>query len=289
MLSFRIVANFHRQILSGVYLSLDKSKLSNIANLDPGLMAKVAPSDPGNSHGVIYMWGTYGLGYSVNMMGKLLPGVPLDSWGLIFDPAYAKQLGACGISMIDDPSGVVRLVLLYLGKSPAAPSLNDLPEVETILTKIRPYVRNINSSFNMEAMAQGEACISIGYNGAFMQARQKSKETKTALQLTYVIPKQGSLLWVDMLAIPRDAPHQENAYRFINFLMNPPVIAKISNAILFANANTAAAQFLDPSIVADTVIYPTPDERQRLFLQTGDSPELARAITRLWQKFKTGQ
>jgi spermidine/putrescine-binding protein len=283
------VANIRRQILAGAYTSLDKQRLPNLANLDEGLLETVAPSDPGNSHAAIYMWGTYGLGYNADMLEKLLPGAALDTWKLIFDPAYAKKLSGCGISLADDPAEIIRIVLLYLGKDPANPRLDDLPAVEKTLKSIRPFVRNISSVFNMDAMAQGETCIAVGYNGGFLQALQKVNESGNHLRLRYAIPTEGSLLWVDLLAIPRDAPHPDNAYQFINYLLEPEVTAKISDAILYANANKAALPFQRSSIATNPVIYPDAEDRKRLFLQTEDSPELARAITLLWQTFKSGQ
>jgi putrescine transport system substrate-binding protein len=280
---------FQRQIRSGAYLPLDKSKLPNLVNIDPAFMSQVAVNDPGNMHGVVYAWGTYGIGYNAKMVAEVLPNVPLNSWRLIFDPAFAARLAKCGINLLDAPAGVVRLVLKYLGKNPNAPSPQDLADVETVLSKIRPYIRTIDSSINIQAMANGDICIALGYNGDFVQARNRAKEAKNGVKIGYVIPDEGSLLWFDMLAIPRDAPHVANAHRFINYLMNPQVIANISNFIGFANANSAASPLLDASIVADTVIYPPRDQQERLFVESEDSPEQSRAITRLWQKFKTAQ
>jgi putrescine transport system substrate-binding protein len=280
---------FQRQIRSGVYLPLDKKKLPNLANLDPELMARVAINDPGNTHGVIYAWGTYGIGYNEKMLAQALPNEPLDSWRLIFDPAYARKLAACGISTLDAPAGVVRLVLQYLGKNPDAPSSQDLAEVGTVLSKIRPYIRTIDSTNIIQAMANGDICIALGYNGDFVQARKRAKDAKNGVEIGYMIPKEGSLLWFDILAIPRDAPNVESAHLFMNYLMDPKVIATITNFIGFANANTAASPLLDASIAADPIIFPPRDQQQRLFVQTEDSPEQSRAITRLWQKFKTGE
>jgi putrescine transport system substrate-binding protein len=198
-------------------------------------------------------------------------------------------LAKCGINLLDAPAGVVRLVLKYLGKDPNAPSPQDLADVDIVLSKIRPYIRTIDSSINIQAMANGDICIALGYNGDFVQARNRAKEAKNGMKIGYLIPDEGSLLWFDMLAIPRDAPNVENAHLFINYLMNPQVIANISNFIGFANANSAASPLLDASIIADTIVYPTRDQQQRLFVQSEDSPEQSRAITRLWQKFKTAQ
>jgi putrescine transport system substrate-binding protein len=278
-----------RQVRSGAYLPLDKGRLPNLANLDPAIMSRVALNDPGNVHGVVYAWGTYGIGYNAKMVAEALPNVPLNSWRLIFDPAFAAKLAKCGINLLDAPAGVVRLVLAYLGKNPDAPSAQDLADVEAVLSKIRPYIRTIDSSINIQAMANGDICVALGYNGDFVQARNRAKEAKNGVQIGYLIPDEGSLLWFDMLAIPRDAPNAANAHLFIDYLMNPQVIANISNFIGFANANSAASPLLDASIVADPIIYPPADQRRRLFVQSEDSPEQSRAITRLWQKFKTAQ
>jgi putrescine transport system substrate-binding protein len=280
---------FQRQIRSGAYLPLDKAKLPNLVNLDPAIMARVALNDPGNAHGVVYAWGTYGIGYNAKMVADALPNAPLNSWRLIFDPAYAAKLAKCGINFLDAPAGVVRLVLKYLGKNPNAATPQDLADVETVLTKIRPYVRTIDSSIDIQAMANGDICVALGYNGSFVQARNRAKEAKNGMNIGYSIPDEGSLLWFDMLAIPRDAPNAANAHLFINYLMAPQVIANISNFIGFANANSAASPLLEASIVADPIVYPPRDQQQRLFVQAEDSPEQSRAITRLWQKFKTAQ
>lgn len=278
-----------RQIRSGAYLPLDKTQLPNLANLDPAIMAKVALNDPGNAHAVVYAWGTYGIGYNAKMVAAALPNVPFNSWRVIFDPALASKLSKCGINILDAPAGVVRLVLKYLGKDTNAPSPQDLTEVEAVLARIRPYIRTIDSLRGIEAMANGDICVDLDYNGNFVQARRRAKDANNGIVIDYVIPNEGSLLWFDMLAIPRDAPNVANAHLFINYLMNPQVIANISNFTGFANANRAASPLINPSIVADTIVYPTSDQQQRLFVQSQDSPEQSRAITRLWQRFKTGQ
>jgi putrescine transport system substrate-binding protein len=280
---------FQRQIRSGAYLPLDKKQLPNLVNLDPAIMARVALNDPGKEHGVVYAWTTYGIGYNEKMLAEALPNVPVDSWRLIFDPSFAAKLSKCGISTIDAPAGVVRLVLKYLGKNPNAPSPQDLSDAASVLMKIRPYIRNIDTSNYTEAMANGDICIALGYSGDFVQARKRAEEVKNGIKINYVIPQEGSLISFDMLAIPKDAPHVANAHAFINYLMNPSVIANITNFVGYANANSAATPLIDTSILSDTVVYPTRDQQARLFVQMQDSAEQARAITRLWQRFKTGQ
>jgi putrescine transport system substrate-binding protein len=278
-----------RQIRGGAYRPLDKKLLPNLANLDPALMERVALNDPDNAHSVIYMWGTYGIGYNVSEVREALGGPPPDGWGLFFDPDYASRLQHCGIGTIDAPAGVIRLVLKYLGRDPNAPGPGDLEDAERVLLRIRPFIRTINTTNVIESMANGDLCIALGYNGDFVQARNRAREAKNGIQIAFLLPREGSLLWFDMLAIPRNAPHAANALALINFLMDPHVIAAISNYIGFANANIAATPFLDPSIASDPIVFPTPEQRRRLFVQAEDSPDQARALTRIWEKFKTGQ
>ena len=278
-----------RQIRSGAYLPLDRGKLPNLVNLDPAIMARVALNDPGNAHGVVYMWGTYGIAFNEKMVAQALPGIPMASWRLIFDPVFASKLATCGINLLDAPAGVERLALKYLGKNPNAPTAQDLADVESVLMKIRPYIRNIDSSIDIEALANGDICVALTYNGSFAQARNRAKEAKNGIKLDFVIPDEGSLLWFDMLAIPRDAPHVANAHAFINYLMNPQVIADDSKFIGNANANVAATPLLDRTIILDPAIYPPLDVQRRLFVQLEDTPEQTRAMTRIWQKFKTGE
>jgi putrescine transport system substrate-binding protein len=280
---------FERQIKAGVYLALDKSKLPNLKNMDPALMARVALHDPGNAHGVIYTWGTNGIGYNAKMISALMPDAPLDSWRLVFDPAVAARIAKCGISVLDSPAEMMRVVFSYLGKDPNSQSAEDLAQAAAVLDKIRPYVRNINSSEYIEALANGDLCVAVGYNGDALQARDRARDANKGIEVRYSIPKEGTILWFDMLAIPKDAPDRESAYAYLNYIMKPEVIAAISNFKRYANANAAAQHLVLPEVTRDPGIYPPPEVMQRLAVQLADSPEQTRALTRVWQKFKTGQ
>jgi putrescine transport system substrate-binding protein len=280
---------FERQIKAGVYLALDKSKLPNLKNMDPQLMAKVALHDKDNAHGIIYMWGTNGIGYNEKMVREAMPDAPLDSWRLVFDPAVAAKLAKCGISVLDSPAEMMRAVYSYLGKDPNSQSADDLAAAEGVLAKIRPYIRNINSSEYIEALANGDLCIAVGYNGDVMQARDRAREANKGIEIKYTVPKEGSILWFDMMAIPKDAPDADNAYAFLNYIMTPQVIADISNRKRYANGNAASTPLVDDAVKNDPGIYPPPEVRQKLAVQLADSADQTRAITRVWQKFKTGQ
>jgi putrescine transport system substrate-binding protein len=280
---------FERQIKAGVYLPLDKTKLPNLKNMDPLLMSRVAEHDPGNAHGVIYLWGTNGIGYNEKMVKALMPDAPLDSWRLVFDPAVASKIAKCGISVLDSPAEMMRAVLNYLGKNPNSQDAADIAAATQVLTKIRPFIRNINSSEYIEALANGDLCVSVGYNGDVMQARDRARDANKGIDIKYSIPKEGTIVWFDMLAIPKDAPDPDSAYAFINYLMTPQVIADVSNFKRYADANLAAQPLVHADVKEDPAIYPTPEQFQRLSVQLADSAEQTRAITRVWQEFKTGQ
>jgi putrescine transport system substrate-binding protein len=279
---------FERQIKAGVYLPLDKSKLPNLKNMDPQLMSRVALHDPGNAHGVIYTWGTNGIGYNEKMVKALMPDAPLDSWRLVFDPEVASKIAKCGISVLDSPAEMVRAVLNYLGKDPNSQKAEDLALAEATLAKIRPYIRNINSSEYIEALANGDLCVAVGYNGDVLQARDRARDANKGIEIKYIVPKEGSILWFDMLAIPADAPDIDSAYAFMNYMMIPQVAADVSDFRRYATANAAALPLVQPAVRDDPGIYPPLELRQKLAVQLADSPDQTRAITRVWQKFKTG-
>jgi putrescine transport system substrate-binding protein len=278
-----------RQIKAGVYLPLDKSRLPKLSNMDPKLMAQLAANDPDNAHAIIYLWGTDGLGYNEKMIRAIMPDAPFDSWRMVFDPAIASKLSKCGISVLDTPADMVRVVLAYLGRDPNSQDPKDLDLAEAALTKIRPYVRNINSSEYIEALANGDLCLAVGFNGDVLQARDRARDAGKGIDIKYSIPKEGTILWMDVMAVPKDAPDPDSAYAFIDYMLTPQVMANVSNFKRYANANAAAQPLVAAEVKADPGIYPTPEQMQRLTVQTMDTPETTRAQTRLWQKFKTGQ
>ena len=280
---------FERQIKAGVYLTLDKSRLPNLKNMDPQLMSRVALHDPDNAHGVIYTWGTNGIGYNEKMIKALVPDAPFDSWRMVFDPAVASKIAKCGISVLDSPAEMVRMVLSYLGRDPNSQKAEDLAASEATMTKIRPYIRNINSSEYIEALANGDICLAVGYNGDVLQARDRARDANKGIEIKFIVPKEGSILWFDMLAVPKDAPDADSAYAFLDYMMAPQVSADVSDFRRYATGNAAAQPLVQPAVRDDPGIYPPKELRQKLAVQLADSPEQTRAITRVWQKFKTGQ
>jgi len=207
----------------------------------------------------------------------------------VFDPAVASKVAKCGISVLDSPAEMMRAVYSYLGKDPNSQNPEDLALADGVLTKIRPFIRNINSSEYIEALANGDLCLSVGYNGDVMQARDRAREANKGIDINYAVPKEGSILWFDMLAIPKDAPDPDSAYAYLNYIMTPQVMADISNFKRYANGNLASQPLVQAAVRDDPRIYPPLEQRQKLAVQLADSADQTRAITRVWQKFKTGQ
>ncbi len=278
-----------RQIKAGVFRKLDKSKLPNLANLDPELQQRMAGHDPGNEYGVIYMWGTTGIGYDEARIRKAMPDAPVDSWRMLFDPAVIAKFKDCGVSVLEDPTDMVSTALLYLGKDPNSQSEADLKLAEDLLVKVRPYIRTITSSQYIEALANGDICLAVGYSGDILQARDRAAEAGKPVDIRFSIPKEGALMWFDTLAIPADAQHPGNAQLFIDYLMRPEVAAKNSDFVNYANANLAATPLLNEGLRNDPSIYPTPEVKARLQANLAKSAEFTRLLNRSWTRFTTGR
>ena len=222
-------------------------------------------------------------------MAAALPGVPLDSWRLVFDPAFAAKLVACGINFLDAPAGVERLVLKYLGKDPNSKDPKDYAAATDLLLKVRPYVRKFHSSAYIDALANGDICLAIGYSGDVLQAKARAAEAKNGVKLAYVLPKEGSQVWFDVFTIPVDAPDPAAAYSFLNFMLRPDVIARASNFTKYANANAAATPLVDPAVRNDPAAYPPPELAKKLFVTTTKDQVLLREVNRQWTRVLTGQ
>ncbi len=278
-----------RMVKAGVFLPLDKSKLPNLANMDPEIMRLSADHDPGNEHSINYMWGTTGLGYNPELVEQALGTRRLDSWDAIFDPAIAAKLAKCGITMLDAPEDVFEIARIYQGRDPNSELQGDLTPVEALLTRVRPYVKYFHSSQHVNDLASGEICVSLSWSGLVLQARSRGAASQSPVEMAYVVPKEGTTIWFDMVAIPADAPHPDNAHAFINFLMEPEVIAAVSNHIGYANGNAASVKFIDDVLRNDPGIFPTEAVMKTLHRSGLKSQEFSRIQNRAWTRVKTGQ
>jgi putrescine transport system substrate-binding protein len=278
-----------RQVKAGVFRKLDKAQLPNLANLDPELLQRAAGHDPGNEHGVVYMWGTTGIGFDAAKVKAIMPDAPVDSWRLVFDPAVATKFKDCGISVLEDPTDMVGTVLLWLGKDPNSQSAADLQLAEEALLKVRPFIRMISSSQYIEALANGEICIAVGYSGDVLQARDRAAEAGKPVDIRFSIPQEGALMWFDTLAVPADAKHPGNAHLFIDYLLRPEVAARNSDFVNYANANAKATELVNEELRNDPSIYPTAETKARLQPNLSKSAEFTRLLNRSWTRFTTGR
>jgi putrescine transport system substrate-binding protein len=279
-----------QQIQAGIYQKIDKSKISNYGNIDPQILEALKPFDPSNEYAVPYFWGTVGIGVDVaKVKERLGENAPIDSFDLLFKPENAAKLQDCGISMLDSPSDILPPALKYLGKDPHSKSEEDYAAVEQMLTAVRPYVKYFHSSQYINDLAGGELCAVIGWSGDIFIAQARAEEAGSKAELSYSIPKEGTLLWVDSLAIPKDAKNVDNALKFIDYLNRPQVAANGVNYVSYASPNTGALELVDPEVKGNTSIYPTDEVKKKLFSDAPVDPELDRLRTRVWTKVKTGQ
>jgi putrescine transport system substrate-binding protein len=279
---------FERLAQAGVFRALDPAALPNRGNLDPEIMQRLALHDAGNARAVPYLWSTVGLGYNAAAIAQRLGAKPSDGWSLLFDPANAAKLEDCGISIIDSPADVFAVALVYLGRDPNSREPADADAALAVLMKIRPYVRSIDTSEYISELANGSLCLALGWSGDVLQARDRAQEAANGGQIRYLLPREGSLLETDMMAIPADAPHPGNAEIWMNYLMRPEVMAGITNFVKYPNGNAASLKFVAPGIAADPNIYPDAAARAKLKALRAAPPEYSRLLTRLWTRFRTG-
>jgi putrescine transport system substrate-binding protein len=278
-----------RFIKAGILQPLNKTKLTNIATQDPAIVSRAATQDPGNTHAVVYMWGTSGLGYNVKKVKQILgPKAPVDSWSLILDPANAQKLSECGIYAFDSPADIFELTLSYLGKPANSTQPADFETAAALWRNVRPHITKFDNSEYITALANGDVCVAMGYSGDVFQAAERATEAKNGVEIAYSIPKEGAIMWFDFLAIPKDAPHVDNAHTFLNFILRPEIVAAISNEVYYANPNLKARPFMNKELLDDPNVYPPPSVASKLLNETIPTPEIERLRTRLWTRVKTG-
>ncbi|MBS0223538.1 MAG: polyamine ABC transporter substrate-binding protein [Proteobacteria bacterium] len=280
---------FVRQLAAKLYLPLDRSKLRNWGNLDPKIMEQLAKYDPGNAHAIPWMWGTVGIGYNVAAIKKRMPNAPVDSLALIFDPTIVSHFVDCGVMMLDSATDILPAALKYLGLDPDSRDTADLKKAADVVKAVRPYIRKFHSSEYINALAGGDICLAFGYSGDILQARNRAAKAAEKREIAYALPKEGALLWIDVAAIPKDAPHPDEAYRFLDFMLDPKVAATSSAITGYANGNAAATSLLAKSISEDPAIYPSAEVRAKLYTITAATAAEVRARTRLWTAIKTGR
>ena len=277
-----------RLIPIGVYQPLDKSKLPNLKYLDPWVMKKVSMDDPGNRYGVPYLWGTTGFAYNRRMILERMPDAPVTSGDMIFKPEVVKKFADCGVTFIDEPTDVIPMALLYLGRDPNSLDPKDLADVEKLLKGVRPYIRYFSSAKMLIDMPNEEVCLAMSWSGDYAQAMMRAQQVGRPVPLAYSTLKEGSLAWFDLWFIPTDAPHPDNAHRFLNYLLRPDVAAPIVVETRYATPNLAAIPLVPKEIRDDPAVFPPESVRKALYMGIIRDPIEERKRSRLWSRVKTG-
>jgi putrescine transport system substrate-binding protein len=274
---------------AGVYQDLDLSRLENAGNQDPQIQSLANQTLNSESAGLVYLWGTTGIAYNEKMIAdRLGEDAPTDSWSLILDPKYASKLEDCGIAVLDAPTDVLPNVIAYLGKDGTSENKADFEAAGKILNAIQPHLRYIHSSQSINDMANGDLCAAIMWSGDAFQAAARAEEAENGHVINYVIPSEGTNMWFDMLAIPKDAKNLDNAYKFIDYMMRADVAAANVNYVWYASGNAAANADIDPEILEHPGIYPTAAAQKNLFVIPVYDAKLDRAVNRVWSRFASG-
>ena len=280
---------YGRQIKAGAYMPLDRSKLSNWNNIDPSVLALQDHADPGNRFAVPYLHAMNGFVYNVDLVKARMPDAPTDSLAMLFDPKVIAHFADCGVAFLDSPEDVIQLALAYLHRDPNSRSALDLQAAERTVMSVRPYVRIFDSNDYWHQLASKEICLAIAWSSDYGVAQARAREDGTGARLAFTLPKEGSNITYNALLIPAAAPHPEAAHKFLNFILEPRVIAEITNDIHYGNDNLAARPFVDSELLGDPAVYPPPELRARLYLPAELGPDYDRLRTRAWTHIKTGQ
>ena len=278
-----------RQIQAGAFQPLDKSQLPNIDNMWDVVTKRTDVYDPGQEYAINYMWGTTGIGVNVDKVKEALgDDVPMNSWDLVFDPANMEKLASCGVHFLDAPAEMIPAALNYLGEDPDSHDPEVIARAMEVYEPIRGDIQKFHSSEYINALANGDICVAVGWSGDILQARDRAAEADNGVTVEYIIPKEGAQMWFDQMAIPVDAPNPEAAHTFLNFIMDAENMAAASNYVYYANGNLASQEFLVEDVIGDPAIYPTPEAMENTFTTTPWDPKVQREVTRLWTKIKSG-
>ncbi len=272
----------------GVFAELDKSRFENLDNLDAGVLETIDIYKNVRAYNVPYHWGTTGYAWNAEMVRERLPDHPMDSFDVLFDPEVASRLADCGVTLLDGPTDVIPAVLAYLGRDPNAVDDESLALAEAQLRAVQPYIRYFSNQKMISDLPNREVCVAMSWSGDYAQAATRAEEARIDIDLRYTVPKEGSALWVDGLYIPVDAPHPDNAYRFIDFMMRADIAGDIANTVYYANANRASWEFMLPEILNNPAIYPDEDVWKVMYAIEPAEPKRERARTRAFARAKSG-
>ncbi len=285
------------QIAGGLLQKLDRAKLTNWGNLDQGLLDQLANVDPGNQYLVDWMWGYVTVGINTVKVRAALAALPNalpmpdNAWSLIFDPKYAAKLKGCGVNFLDSASEVLPVAMLYVGKPAYSTRAADYDAAAAMLKSVRPFVTRFSSSGYINDLASGQLCAVMGYSGDINIARARALEAapKAPAAIEALVPKGGATLFFDTMAIPKDAPHPNNAHLFINYMLRPEVAASLTNKVFYANPNAASLKFVKKEVADNKSIFLSDADKKRLTPPDAVPQDIRRVQTRIFTGFKAGK
>lgn len=265
----------------GLLGKLDKASLKNLDNIDPRVDATLRAWDKDGAYSLPYMWYTVGIAWNPKLTARAYPGHAMDSLTNVFDPETARRFQSCGVGMVDSASDVIPLAAMAGGQAKwnGKTSSNAAAQV---LDRLRGIVKVIPTDQFIDMMATGKLCVAIGFSGDAVQA-----QTKSHGNVEYRVPAEGGLLAIDAMAVPANAKNRREAHLFIDYLMRPQVIAKISNTVGFANANLKAGEFMSERIKSNPAVVPSTTALSRSspipILSEQDQQDMAQIWTRFSQ------
>ena len=265
----------------GLLGKLDKGSLKNLPNLDPRVDATLRSWDKDGAYSLPYMWYTVGIAWNPRLTARAFPGQAMDSLTNVFDPVIAQRFKSCGVGVIDSATDVVPMAAKAAGQA-AWNGKTSVAAAGQVLDRLKGIVKVIPTDEYIDALATGKICVAIGFSGDTVQAQGKARG---AGAVEYRVPSDGGLLAIDAMSVPANAKNRRDAHLFIDYLMRPQVIAKISNTVGFANANLKAGEFMTDSVKSNPAVVPSTQSLSRSspipILSAQDQEEIAR----VWARF----
>jgi len=268
-------------IKAGLVQPLDMSRLPNRKHLDKQLLSKLAAVDPQNRYAVPYLWGAVGLAINTPQAEAAYGGPLPSSWSLLFDPTQSSKLASCGVSVLDAPDEMFYNLLSYQGRSLTNSSPGRLRKAGEALMGLRPNLRYVDSERYIDDLNQGRLCVAVAWVGDALGASDAGQPVQ------FVVPEEGSTLFIDNLVIPSSARRADLAHQFIDYLMQPQVAAQISSETLYPSANLGAQQFLEPKL-REQLGRNLDSAKNRLFALMPLSDKLKSARDETWTRFRDG-
>ena len=252
-------------------LPIDKQQLGNYRNLDPQLLNR--PFDPDNAYSIPYLWGSTGLGVD----SAVVDPSRLQSWSDLWNPDFKGQ-----VLLTNDVREVFGMALLALGYSGNSTDEVEIKAAYEKLTGLMPNVRVFNSDSPKLPFLAGEVSVGMLWNGEAFLARQENPEIR------YIYPREGAMLWMDNLVIPKGARNAAAAHQLIDFLLRPEVARLISEEIGYATPNAAALELMDEEVRSDPTVYPAAADLEKAEFQL-DIGEAIVVYEKYWEMLKAGR